>query len=192
MRLAMAPSALRFADFEPDEAYDHHVKVLRRTVLPRVLHRGPYEAVYRRHAACQEQTRKRARELPYSLGWCGGDPAAFLRAAQSLAHPAQQEDDDLPGDLCRAVAFAVRKGDDIVAWRTAACARIDRAADELWPLNERMLAVAPEHVRHTVATSRGLAGCERSYNIALVACLTDATARQITACPAACCVASRS
>ena len=157
--LAMAHSALRFAGFEPDELYDHHVKTLRRTVL----YRGPYEAVYQRDAACQEQTRKRARELTYSLGWCGGDPVAFLRAATRLAHPAHLEADDLPGDLCQAVAFAVRKGGNIVAWRTAACARIDRAADDLWLLNERMLAVAPEHVQHIVATSRGLPGCERSY-----------------------------
>ena len=92
-----------------------------------------------------------------------------------LPHSAQHENEDLPTDLCEAVRFAVGQGPRIVDWRARALARIDDAASDLWELSERMIASAPPHAQHLVAASRKFEGAERSYNVAFVACVIDAT-----------------
>ena len=162
-------SALRFAGYVPDATYERHVKVLARTLV----YSGPYEPTYKRDASTHEQ--KRRDRSAHELGWHDGDPERFLEAAKRLPHPAQRDDDDLPGDLCAAVEFAVRKDDRIVGWRHAAIQRIECAAAELWSMSERMIAEAPDHVQALVKASRGLPGAELSYNVAFIACMTDAT-----------------
>ena len=170
MRQAPKVSALRFAGYAPDEIYEKHRKALRRTLV----YDGGYEPVYGRDMSTHAQARRNSAR-GYELGWHGGDPVRFLEEAKGLHHPAQCEQDDLPADLCAAVRFAVRKGDDIVRWRQAAVARIDAAAVELWPMSERMIAEAPEHVRMLASASRKLPGSDRTYNVALMACVLDAT-----------------
>ena len=170
MRQAPRVSALRFAGYQPDETYKKHCRILRRALV----YDGEFEPVYRRDASMHVQARRSEAEA-YQVGWQGGCPVRFLEKAKELPHPAQRELDDLPADLCAAVQFAVRKGEDVVRWRRDAVARIDAAAADLWPISERMLAQAPEQVRMLAAASRQLPGASRTYNVALIACVLDAT-----------------
>ena len=165
----MSISALEYAGFAPTAEYSKW----RHRLSHALVFDGPFEPKYHRDASCQQQ---RGDHSKYKLGWHGGDKLAFLQAAKRLPHPAQHENDDLPADLREAVRFAVHKGSDIVAWRSKAVAKCRRAADELWEFSEHMLTTAPEHVRHLVAASRRYPGAERSYNVAFIACVIDATA----------------
>ena len=166
-------SALKFAGYELTEAYERHRIVLSKALL----YNGPFEPEHQRDGSCQQQRQRRTMN-EYKLGWHGGGDhgkLSFLASAMQLPHPAQHEIEDLPADLCEAVRFAVSQGPDIADWRGRALARIDAAAEELWELSERMLAESPAHVRHLVAATRKFKDADRSYNVALIACVIDAT-----------------
>ena len=161
-------AALKCSGFEPTNEYRKYCNAL----ASALLYDGPFEPKYHRDASCQQQ---RGHHDRYKLGWQGGDKLAFLEAAKRLPHPAQHESDDLPADLCAAVRFAVGKGGDIVEWRRRAVALCCEAANALWELSEQMISSAPEHVRHLVVASRRYPGAGRSYNVAFIACVIDAT-----------------
>ena len=166
-------SALSFAGFDLTEAYKRH----RLNLANSLVYNGPFQPEHKRDASCQQQRGAGARN-EYKLGWHGGGDSgklAFLESAKSLPHPAQHENEDLPTDLCEAVRFVVDQGPRVVDWRARALARIDDAASDLWELSERMIASAPPHVQHLVAASREFEGAERSYNVAFIACVIDAT-----------------
>ena len=166
-------SALTFAGYELTEAYKRNRDVLRKAIL----YDGPFEPEHQRDGSCQQQQQRRATNT-YKLGWHGGGDhgkLSFLASAMQLPHPAQHEIEDLPADLCEAVRFAVSQGPRIADWRKRALARCDAAAEELWELSERMLVESPAHVRHLVAATRKFKDADRSYNVAFIACVIDAT-----------------
>ena len=72
---------------------------------------------------------------------------------------------DLPQDLLRAVEVVVGKGVGITAWREKRMELIRDVAARLLPLNVRMRADMPEHIRHVCG----------EYNLALMSAVCDAT-----------------
>jgi len=147
---------------EPTPEYSRYLWLLQSSVV----HNGPYQPEQRKDVAALVQTKSSNRGLgsKYELHY-HDDPVAFLESAKALPHPAQCEEDDLPADLCAAIAFAVGQGPAIATWRAKQTRLMVEAAEALLPLNEQITAQMAPHVRHICG----------GYNLAFMALTIDAT-----------------
>ena len=128
---------------------------------------APFEPPHSCFNAAVQQSKKDRQQGLFGLGWHGGDHLAFLASAETLPHPSNFLVDDLPPDLVDAVKRIVQEREGIIAWRAKMVQLCTDVAASLAPLNEVIMDEIRRdrpHVYHVV----------RSYNIAFIACVTDA------------------
>lgn len=88
----------------------------------------------------------------------------YLRQAMELQHPLGVRPSAMPADLQAAVAYVSGKAGGVAADRGKRLEWLRAGAERLRPLNDRLLALMPLHVR---AAAGGM-------NLALVSCMIDA------------------
>ena len=88
----------------------------------------------------------------------------FYKRALETPHPLCAKGSSLPDDLLAAVAYVVGKGESAPQDRASRVGWLQSCADRLAPLNARLIAMMPPHVR---AAAGGM-------NLALVSCMIDA------------------
>lgn len=95
----------------------------------------------------------------------GGSAAhlRYFRQATELPHPLGARPSALPADLQAAVAYVTGKAAGVVADRAKRIAWLRSCAERLGPLNDRLLALMPPHVK---AAAGGM-------HLALVSCMLD-------------------
>ena len=159
---AIKHAALQGMGVEPTPEYLRYYRLLSNAVI----YNGPYEALQHKDAASAVHTGSSHRTLgsEYELP-LHDDAEAFLESAKALPHPAQCERDDLPADLCAAVAFVVSKGPGTASWRDERASLLAEAAEALLPLNAEIIERMPSHVRYICS----------GYNLAFMALIIDAT-----------------
>ena len=151
---AIKHAALQGMGVEPTPEYLRYYRLLSNAVI----YNGPYEALQHKDAASAVHT-----HIEPSAQH--DDAEAFLESAKALPHPAQCERDDLPADLCAAVAFVVSKGPGTASWRDERASLLAEAAEALLPLNAEIIERMPSHVRYICS----------AYNLAFMALIIDAT-----------------
>ena len=147
----------------PDAAYEAGYRKLAAVALSSAPYVPPSGGD---DTAVQQAVRHKSHR--YSVAWQGGGDAgklAFVEAAKSLPHPANDYHLALPPDLLEVVEWAVRKRESaahLLEGRTQLLAAVEAS---LRPLNAIMLDTCRPHVLHVV----------RGYNLAFMACIIDAT-----------------
>ena len=160
-RRQRAPSAFAVAGFEPDAVYEDCVRLLR---VANICAQLPFEAEQRRDVSAVEQA-VRDRSRAFTLPFHDGDKLAFARSAMRMQHPAQADPDDLPRDLCAAVAFTVARGSGIIQFRRDRMRLLRDVARRLAPHTTCMRRTLTAPVLHVAG----------EYHFAFIACLIDAT-----------------
>ena len=153
-------ACVKAAGYEPDEVYRESVRLLSQCAISS----APFEPPGLKEGG-RVQQKGLWYEDEFSLPWHGDDMVSFLESAKRLPHPRQCPTRDLPKDLLDAVGVVVGKGVGITAWREKRMQLIRDVAYRLQPLNERMRADMPAHIKHVCG----------EYNLALMSAVCDAT-----------------